>query len=285
MAHKSRENTRYEDDGIADYLKVVGNHRILTREEEVALFQKMEAGDTWAREEIVTCNLRFVIKLALQYKGLGLPLADLIQEGNVGLLTVVDKFDWRRGFRFSTYAAFWIRQEIQAALRRRGNLIRLPVRKARLLNKINDTYKTFLQREAREPELDEVASILGVEAEKIEALLPFRDAVLSLEAERTEDGACLLDAVADESTVMPGEALDREQTRVAVTKVFRYLNDREREVMRHRFGFRDDARALSLRKTSVLVGLSQEGVRRIEQRALGKLRRPAIANQLRQLVA
>jgi RNA polymerase primary sigma factor len=262
----------------------VANHRVLTREEEVALFQRLEAGDMAAREELISCNLRFVVKVALQYKGLGLPLADLIQEGNVGLVTVVDKFDWRRGYRFSTYAAFWIRQEIQAAVRRRGSLIRLPVRKARLLGKISDAISRFHQAEGRDPNLDELADFMGIEAERIEPLLPFREAMLSLEAERGDEGATLMDEVAEQDAPAPYERLAAEQTREALLKAMTVLNDREREVMFHRYGLAEGGRALSLRKTSALVGLSQEGVRRVERRALGKLGRPGLSQSLRPLL-
>jgi len=273
------------EDGIADYLKSVSKNEVLTREEEVALFQRLEGGDEGAREELVRCNLRFVVKIALRYRGHGLPVADLIQEGNVGLLTVISKFDWRKGYRFSTYSAFWIRQEIQAALRRRGNLIRLPVRKARLLSKINETIRTFNQQEGREPEAEEIASILGMDVEKVDDLLPFRESVLSLEAERSEEGGCLLDMIAQEDGEQPGDRLAEEERARVVSDALRVLNPREREVMSYRYGFGEGGESLSLRKTSKIVGLSQEGVRRVEQRALGKLARPGVSRQLRYLLS
>ncbi|MDX2175283.1 MAG: RNA polymerase sigma factor RpoD/SigA [Candidatus Sumerlaeia bacterium] len=282
MATRNRANCF--EDGVSTYLGEVGDHPVLTREEEQALFQRLETGDDAAREELVRCNLRFVVKIALKYRHCGVPLADLIQEGNIGLLTVLDKFDWRRGYRFSTYAAFWIRQEIQAAVRQRANLIRLPVRKARLLAKMEEQSKAFAMREGREPNVEELAAELAVEVEKIEALLPFRDAVMSLEAERSEDGACLLDAMCDEGAPAPGDDLLEEERCRLVRDAFRHLSDREREVVSHRYGFREDGRALSLRKTSAIVGLSQEGVRRVEMRALGKLGRPAVSAPLRDLL-
>ncbi len=279
------QRQRHEfEDGIADYLRTVSKNEVLTRERERELFQRMEQGDESAREDIVRCNLRFVVKIALRYKGHGLPLADLIQEGNVGLLTVIDKFDWRKGCRFSTYAAFWIRQEIQAALRRRGNLIRLPVRKARLLSKINEYIRSRAQYDGREPDTTEIAAHLGVEVEKVEAIMPFRDSVLSLEAERAEDGSTLLDILPEEGAELPGDRLAADECREVVCDALRVLTAREREVMVHRYGFGEDGRALSLRKTSTIVGLSQEGVRRVEQRAIGKLQRPGVSRQLRYLL-
>jgi len=279
----NRQRSEFED-GVTDYLREVSKNEVLTREGERELFQRMEQGDESAREELVRCNLRFVVKIALRYKGHGLPLADLVQEGNVGLLTVISKFDWRKGCRFSTYAAFWIRQEIQAALRRRGSLIRLPVRKARLLAKINDAVRQFTQNEGREPDEVEIAAFLGLDVEKIEAVLPFRERILSLEAERGEDGATLLDMVPEEGKTLPGDRLMDNERRVMVNEALRVLNAREREVMVHRYGFTEDGHALSLRKTSKIVGLSQEGVRRVEQRAIGKLQRPGVCRELRYLL-
>lgn len=280
----SANDTVQREDGVNDYLRQIGDHRLLSREEEVELFQRCEAGDAAAREEIVSCNLRFVVKIALQYQGCGLPLADLIQEGNVGLLMVVDKFDWRRGYRFSTYAAFWIRQEIQAALRRRGNLIALPVRKARLLGRINDVMRKLTTRLGREPQTDEIAAEIGVPVERIDALMPFRDCIVSLEEELSPDGGTLLDSIEATNVDEPRARIQAEQQARVVQGVLRYLNPREREVVEHRYGLGENSRSLSLRKTSRIVGLSQEGVRRVERRALDKLQRPAISRQLSELM-
>jgi RNA polymerase primary sigma factor len=270
------------EDGVQDYLKRVGSHRILNREEEVELFQRIEAGDESARDEVVRCNLRLVVKIAMQFKGYGLPLADLIQEGNVGLLHVTSKFDWRRGFRFSTYAAFWIRQEIQAALRNNGSLIRLPIRKARLMGRISEAIRHFNNFEGRDPHTTEIADYLNIEVDKIEAMMPLRESITSLDMERNEDGGSLLDLVAQD-TPAPSSRITEEQTNGAVRGVLRYLSEREREILELRFGL-NDGRSLSLRKTSKRVGLSQEGVRRIERRALDKLQRPSIISQLDSLM-
>lgn len=269
----------YKEDGIQDYLKRIGSHPVLTREQEVELFQRLEGGDESAREEIVRCNLRLVVKIALQFKGCGVPISDLIQEGNIGLLNVIDKFDWSRGFRFSTYAAFWIRQEVQAALRNQGVMIRLPIRKARIMGKITDAIRVFNTMEGRDPSVEEIANYIGVEIEKVKALMPMREAVVSLDAERTEDGGRLMDVIPHNNTPSPAARITENQTRQAVKDALEFLSDRERKVMELRFGLRG-GRALSLRKTSKLVGLSQEGVRRVEARALGKLQRPAIRARL-----
>lgn len=267
------------EDGIQDYLKTISDHHILTREEEVALFQRIEAGDESAREEIVQCNLRLVVKIAFQFRDCGLPMADLIQEGNIGLIYVTSRFDWRRGFRFSTYAAFWIRQEIQAAIRNNSSMIRLPIRKARLMGRISEAIRHFNSCEGRDPNMEEISLFVDVPMEKLEVLMPLRESMVSLDAERTEDGGNLFDSIPQDAPAAY-ERLNDEQTGVAVRSVLGFLSDRERTIIEHRFGLNESGRALSLRKTSRKVGLSQEGVRRIERRALEKLQRPAIRAKL-----
>ena len=272
MATKTRNSS---EDGLQDYLHQVCDHPILTREQEVALFQRLEAGDDSAREEIVRCNLRFVVKIALQFKNRGLSVADLVQEVNIGLLQVIDKFEWQRGFRLSTYAAYYIRQEIQAAIHRQGSMIRLPVRKARLMGKINECTQRFLETIGREPTPEELALDLGVALEKIHDMMEMRHTFASLDAEPEDEGRSFSETVADADAPLPSRDIEEEQTRAAVCSVLDFLNEREREVMELRYGFRN-GRSHSLRKASRLVGLSQEGVRRVEHRALDKLRRPAI---------
>ncbi|MBI1293123.1 sigma-70 family RNA polymerase sigma factor [bacterium] len=272
----------FNEDGLQDYLKRVGSHRLLSREEEVELFQRLEAGDESARDEIVRCNLRLVIKIAMQFKGMGVCMSDLIQEGNIGLLHVIGKFDWRRGFRFSTYAAFWIRQEIQGALRNAGSLIRLPIRKSRLVCRINEVSRYFARTEGREPGVDEIALFLDVDPVKVEELMPMRERVLSLDADSPTEGYSLLDTVPQVGPA-PYESLNRAQVTAVVRDALDFLTERERNIMELRFGL-NDGKAHSLRKTSRKVGLSQEGVRRIERRALDKLSRPAIRARLEGLL-
>lgn len=269
---------QFDSDGVQDYLKQVGAHRLLNREEEVELFQRLESGDPSARDEIVRCNLRLVIKIALQFRGMGVSVADLIQEGNVGLLQVIERFDWRRGFRFSTYAAFWIRQEIQASLRNTSSFIRLPVRKSRLLGRISEAIRHFNTMEGRDPSEAEIATFLGEPEEKIHSLMPLRESVVSLDAEVNEDGGHLLDTIPCEAA-RPGEHHAERERRQVVRKSLGILTDRERDVVELRYGFKG-GKSLSLRHISRRVGLSQEGVRRIEMRAIGKLQRPAVRQQL-----
>jgi RNA polymerase primary sigma factor len=280
---RRKTSTHSEDSTLSATLKEATRGHVLSREEEMALFQRLEAGDEEAREEIVRCNLRFVIKIAMQYKGMGVPLADLVQEGTIGLLHVIGKFDWRRGTRFTTYAAYYIRQEVQACLYRQASMIRLPVRKARVLGKIQEYIRTTQEREGREPQTQEIALELGVETDLVEMLMGMRHSVSSLDAEIDEEGRVVAEAIPDTEAVVPGESLNAEQSQAAVIALLDVLSDRERQVLGLRFGLGGGS-ARSLRGASKVIGLSQEGVRRVENRALDKLRRPTVRARFEQLM-
>lgn len=271
-------NKQY-DENIQYYIKEAGKFPVLTREEEVALFKRLEEGDENAFEEIAQHNLRFVIKIALKYMGRGLALSDLVQEGNVGLLEVIHKFDYKKGYRFSTYAAFWIRQSIQVALRKNGSLIPIPVRKSRMLGKISEAYAVYMQEHGCEPGISEIADYLGEDEQTIQEIIKMGESVLSLDNPMDEENFTLMDRIADEETKSPLEYCMENQTRVKLAGLLKILSEKERRIMRLRYGF-EHGKNLSLRKTSRLVGLSQEGVRRIEKRALDKLRRPSIKSKL-----
>ena len=268
---------------MAATLQEATKGHVLNREEEVALFQSLEAGDENARDEIVRCNLRFVVKIAMQYKGMGVPMADLVQEGTIGLLHVIGKFDWRRGTRFTTYAAYYIRQEVQACLYRQASMIRLPVRKARVLGRIQEYIRSTQEREGREPQPQEIAVALGVDTDLVEMLMGLRHSFSSIDAEVEVDGRTIAESLPDHDAVVPGHALNIEQSHAAVIGMLDVLSDREREVLDLRFGLNSGV-SRSLRKASAVVGLSQEGVRRVENRALDKLRRPTVRARFEQLM-
>lgn len=263
------------NDDMRIYLREVSKKSVLSRDEEVALFKRLAEGDESARHIIVEANLRFVIKIALGFAGRGVPLPDLIQEGNIGLLEVVDKFDYRRGFRFSTYAAFWIRQAIQLAIRKQCNVIRLPVRKSRFLGLLNEKINDFAQSHGRVPTAHDLADVVDMHEDQLEHLMQLRDSVLSLDADEDEEGCALLSKIPDEETPSPVEQCMALETRHRVADVLDSLDVREQKVIRMRYGFHS-GKNLSLRVTSKMVGLSQEGVRRVERNALHKLRRPAV---------
>ncbi|NUP89419.1 MAG: sigma-70 family RNA polymerase sigma factor [Candidatus Sumerlaeia bacterium] len=270
-------------DSLSFYLSEIGKNPVLTREQEQALFKRLERGDESAREEILACNLRFVVKVAAQFRGRGLPLADLVQEGNVGLLEVIEKFDWRRGFRFSTYAAFWIRQAIQRALVRTGSFVRLPSRKARLLGHVTQVIEDHRAEHRRDPSVDEMAEAMEMDAESLGAILRWRESVLSLDAPMDDDGGALMEIVAGGDESDPLQSLMEEERTRQVTQALDRLSDKERAILRLRYGF-ETGKSLSLRRTSTRIGLSQEGVRRLEHVALNKLRRRSRRGELAALL-
>ena len=257
------------DDGLDIYLKEVSQYPLLTREDEQNLFGRLRRGDESAREQIVRCNLRFVVKLALRYQGQGLSLADLIQEGNMGLLEVVDRFDPAKGFRLSTYAAFWIKQAIQQALNRHSRLIRLPIRKSRMLGKMREASRSFSKREGREPNVEELSSMIDLPIDKVEMLAGYNEPALSLDSSPT-DGPALEDLLPQRQITGPRESAMVQEMTDRVQAVMQTLQPREQRILALRYGF-PDRKGLSLRNTSKQVGLSQEGVRRAEKRALEKL--------------
>ena len=271
------------EDEIKSYIQQAAKYPVLTRTEEIDLFKSLENGNQSAFEEIVKHNLRFVIKIALMYAGRGLSLADLIQEGNIGLLEVIPKYDHRRGYRFSTYAAFWIKQSIQIALRRNGSLIALPIRKARLIGHITEVINHYVQDHGYEPSVPVIAGLLGEKEETIESLMKLRESVLSLDNPSEEDGITPMDRVPDPQVKSPLEYCMESQARIKIASLLKMLSEKEQRIMRLRYGF-EHGKNLSLRKTSRLVGLSQEGVRRIERKALEKLRRPSLREKIASLV-
>ena len=267
------------DSCLQAYLSEIGQTKILTAQEEVELFKRIEEGDERARGIVVTHNLKFVVRLARKFRGRGLPLEDLIQEGNIGLMEAISKFDYRRGFRFTTYAAFWIRQSIQVAVRQRGSLIRIPARKARQLGYMKEVVLEFRSTLGRAPTETELAERLEITPEKAKELAQIGESVLSLDTPWGPDAVPLKDLLPDASVEPVDQETLKNEIREKVAAALTHLTERESAVIHHRFGFASGV-SRSLRKVSVAVGLSQEGVRRVEQRALRKLRRP----HLRQVI-
>jgi len=271
------------DDEIKVYIQEASKYPVLTREEEKEMFKKLKKGDQSQFELIVKHNLRFVIKIALHYTGRGLPLSDLIQEGNIGLLEVIPKYDYKKGYRFSTYAAFWIKQAIQIALRRNGSMINLPIRKSRMIGHITEVTNNFIQEHGYQPSIGEIAKIMNQKEETIESLLKLKESVLSLDNTSDEDSISPLERIPDTQVKSPLEFCMENQARIKVAALLKMLSEKEQRIMRLRYGF-EHGKNLSLRKISRLVGLSQEGVRRIERKALEKLRRPGLSAKLAPLL-
>jgi len=269
--------------GIKTYLKEISRNRVLTKDEEYGLFQRLRDGDETARAEIIACNLRLVVRLAQRFQGKGLSLDDLVQEGNLGLMEVINRFDHNLGFRFSTYAAFWIRQSMQVAVRKQGSLIRLPVRKARQLGRMNEVVQEYLSLEGRAPNHGEIAARLKITEKQVNDLILMSKTTLSLDCPLDEEGGTLRDRVADEKTPLPYDQFVEKEMTQKINQALGQLTDRENSILRLRFGLQGQ-KSRSLRNISRRVGLSQEGVRRVEQRALAKLGRAHMRTQLTGLI-
>jgi RNA polymerase primary sigma factor len=265
------------------YLEQIGRHPLLTREDEVALAQAIEAGDDAARRTMIESNLRLVVTIARRFSATSLPIGDLVQEGNLGLMRAVEKFDWRKGFKFSTYATWWIRQAIARGAADRGTrAIRLPVHVDEQMGRLWRARGRLQERLGREPSDDELADALDVPADKVARLRDTAHTVTSLDAPVGEDGAVLQDLLEDDSAVGPDELAVEAVGREALEQVLDALPDRERQVLILRFGL-DSGTARTLAEVGSLMGFSRERARQVERDALASLRRPEVRARLHDL--
>jgi RNA polymerase primary sigma factor len=275
-----------EMDIVAAYLREIGDVPLLTREQEVALAQRMEAGDAKAAQELALHNLRLVVSVAKKYMGRGLPLLDLIQEGNLGLLHAVEKYEWRRGFKFSTYAVWWIRQAITRAIAEKSRTIRLPVHRAEDLSAIFQATERLTNELGREPTRAEIAQALDISTESLGATLTANQTPISLERPvGADEESTFGDLVADGAATSPDERAFEGVLKAEVHKALEQtLSDRERAVLRLRFGLGNSG-AYPLDKIGEMLGLTRERVRQIEGEALAKLRRLPLRHHLQELPA
>jgi RNA polymerase primary sigma factor len=257
------------------YLRVMGGIPLLTRDDEVEVARRIEAGGPdaeLARVTLITANLRLVVSIAKQYTYRGIPLSDLIQEGNIGLMKATEKFDHTRGFKFSTYASWWIRQAIVRAVESQCRTIRIPIYKLEVVNKVHATQKQLFQALGREPTLPEVAQRIGMELDKLEALMQLTREPLSLDAPISEDSdAAVGDFLADADAERPDGALDDATLRDEIAAILASLTPREERVLRLRYGI-DEPNACSLEEIGTQFSLTRERIRQIEIKALRKLR-------------
>ena len=263
------------DDSVRLYLKEIATVRLLTKEDEIALAVAIEVGDESAANRMVEANLRLVVSVAKKYMGRGLPFLDLIQEGNLGLMRAVHKFDHRLGFKFSTYAHWWIRQAITRALADQSRTIRLPVNKAAEISRLTRVSLRLAQELRREPDNAEIAEELDTTQESVAELIRVSKPAISLEAPSgAEDGWTLADRIEDGGAVDPFEAARTVLLRVALEAVLATLDARERRVIQLRYGL-IDSRRHTLEEIGQCVGVTHERIRQIEARALRKLRHPS----------
>ena len=269
-------------DGVKAYLKSIGNHPRLSFEEEKELSEKSLSGDRDAQTKLVECNLKLVVPIAKRYMGCGLPLLDLIQEGNLGLMKAAEKYDGSKGFRFSTYATYWIRQAISRALGDQSRTIRIPANMVELLSKVRHGSAELLQALRREPTEQEIADHLGIELEKVQTVMDMAQATTSLDLAVDDDGETTMgDLIADTSAENPYHNMVKEANAQIVEAVLATLPNKEAEILRMRFGIGAD-RPMTLEEVGKHYGVTRERIRQVENKAIRKLRNPLRANMLRE---
>lgn len=267
-------------DPVRQYLREIGRYRLLTPEEEVDFAKKVEKGERRAKDKLVNSNLRLVVSIAKKYVGRGLSLLDLIQEGNQGLIRAVEKYDWRRGFKFSTYATWWIRQAITRAIADQARTIRIPVHMVETINRILKTSRQLMQELGREPTAEEIGERVELTGDRVREIFKIAQEVTSLEAPVGEDEDSLLgDFVEDTSTPSPDEAASRELLKSQLEEVLGSLPDREAKVLKLRFGL-SGTRAMTLEEVGREFGVTRERIRQIEAKALKKLKHPSRRKKL-----
>ena len=269
------------DDPVRMYLKEIGHVPLLTAEEEVALARRVEAGDEEARHRLEEANLRLVVSIAKRYVGRGMLFLDLIQEGNLGLLKAVEKFDYSKGYKFSTYATWWIRQAITRAIADQARTIRIPVHMVETINKLVRISRQLLQELGRDPRPEEIAKEMGISVARVHEIMKIAQEPVSLETPiGEEEDSHLGDFIEDEAAPAPAEAASFMLLREQLEEVLETLTDREKNVLRLRFGL-EDGRSRTLEEVGQGFGVTRERIRQIEAKALRKLRHPSRSKVLR----
>ena len=269
------------DDPVRMYLKEIGRVPLLTAEEEVDLARRMEAGDESARHRLEEANLRLVVSIAKRYVGRGMLFLDLIQEGNLGLLKAVEKFDYSKGYKFSTYATWWIRQAITRAIADQARTIRIPVHMVETINKLIRISRQLLQELGRDPRPEEIAKEMGISVARVHEIMKIAQEPVSLETPiGEEEDSHLGDFIEDEAAPAPAEAASFMLLREQLEEVLETLTDREKNVLRLRFGL-EDGRSRTLEEVGQSFGVTRERIRQIEAKALRKLRHPSRSKVLR----
>ena len=272
-------------DGVKAYLKSIGNHPRLSFDQEKELSVKALAGDRDAVNTLVECNLLLVVSIAKKYYGCGLPLLDLIQEGNLGLIKAAEKYDGSKGFRFSTYATYWIRQAISRALGDQSRTIRIPANMVELLSKVKKATAELTQKLGRTPSDKEIAKHLDIEVDKVQAVMDIAQATTSLDTPVDDEGETSMgDLITDHSAENPMVSMIKEANKQIVASILDTLGSREAEILKMRFGINAE-KAMTLEEVGDHYGLSKERIRQIENKAIRKLRNPVRAKMLKEAMA
>ena len=271
--------TVYLDDDVADdsvrlYLREIGKIPLLKADEELALAQRVVAGDKVAKDKMAEANMRLVVSIAKRYVGRGLDLLDLIQEGNTGLLRAVEKFDPDKGFKFSTYATWWIRQAITRAIADQARTIRIPVHMVETINKLLRTQRRLTQELNREPSNEEIAQAMEIEVDKVEHIMKIKQDISSLDASIRDDeeDSVLADFIEDEDTISPEESATSQLLKEQVKDMLGALTEREQKILKLRFGL-EDGKSHTLEEVGQEFSVTRERIRQIEAKALAKLRK------------
>ncbi len=271
------------DDPVKVYLKDIGRVPLLTPEEEIDLAIRIADNDQEAKERLTKANLRLVVSIAKRYVGRGMMFLDLIQEGNLGLIKAVDKFDYTKGFKFSTYATWWIRQAITRAIADQGRTIRIPVHMVETINKVKKTSNMLLHRDGKDPTPEDIAAELGMPIDKVRDILRISQEPVSLETPiGEEEDSHLGDFIPDEDALSPADAAAMTFLKTKVNEVLSTLTPREAEVLRLRFGLKDGT-PQTLEEVGKAFNVTRERIRQIEAKALRKLRHPSRSKHLKDL--
>ena len=269
------------EDPVRMYLKEIGKVPLLSADEEIELAQRMEEGDEEAKKKLTEANLRLVVSIAKRYVGRGMLFLDLIQEGNLGLIKAVEKFDYRKGYKFSTYATWWIRQAITRAIADQARTIRIPVHMVETINKLIRVSRQLLQELGREPIPEEIAKEMNMPVERVREILKISQEPVSLETPiGEEEDSHLGDFIQDDQVPVPADAAAFTLLREQLAEVLETLTDREQKVLRLRFGL-DDGRARTLEEVGKEFNVTRERIRQIEAKALRKLRHPSRSRKLK----
>ena len=269
------------EDPVRMYLKEIGKVSLLTADEEIELAQRMEEGDEDAKKRLAEANLRLVVSIAKRYVGRGMLFLDLIQEGNLGLIKAVEKFDYRKGYKFSTYATWWIRQAITRAIADQARTIRIPVHMVETINKLIRVSRQLLQELGREPSPEEIAEEMDMSVDRVREILKISQEPVSLETPiGEEEDSHLGDFIQDDNVPVPAEAAAQTLLKEQLDEVLATLTEREQKVLRLRFGM-DDGRPRTLEEVGKEFDVTRERIRQIEAKALRKLRHPSRSRKLR----
>ena len=269
------------EDPVRMYLKEIGKVPLLSAEEEISLAQRMENGDEEAKKRLAEANLRLVVSIAKRYVGRGMLFLDLIQEGNLGLIKAVEKFDYRKGYKFSTYATWWIRQAITRAIADQARTIRIPVHMVETINKLIRVSRQLLQELGREPTPEEIAEEMHMSVERVREILKISQEPVSLETPiGEEEDSHLGDFIQDDNIPVPADAAAFTMLKEQLEEVLGTLTEREQKVLRLRFGL-DDGRARTLEEVGKEFNVTRERIRQIEAKALRKLRHPSRSRKLK----